>query len=98
DPGYRAAAAASPLAGHEVVRVSRRDVDVTDVRAVRRAVEAHRPDAIVNCTAYTDVDGAETDAMTALAVNALAVRGLADVASESGAALVHYGTDFVFDG
>lgn len=98
DAAHRADAATSPLAGHEVIRVTRREVDVTDAGAVRRAVEAHAPDAIVNCTAYTDVDGAETDARTALAVNALALRALADVAREADAALVHYSTDFVFDG
>ncbi len=98
DPAHWAAAPASPLAGHDVVRVTRRDVDVTDAEAVRQAVSTHAPDAIVNCTAYTDVDGAETDARGALAVNALALRTLAATARDAGAALVHYSTDFVFDG
>jgi dTDP-4-dehydrorhamnose reductase len=98
DPAHWAAHEASPMAGHDVVRVTRREVDVTDADAVRRAVTSHAPDAIVNCTAYTDVDGAETDARTALAVNALALRTLAEVAGDAGAALVHYSTDFVFDG
>ena len=53
---------------------------------------------IVNCTAYNNVDGAEDDAATALAVNAFAVRSMAAAAAQVGATLVHYSTDFVFDG
>lgn len=82
----------------DVHAADRAALDITDAVAVRRAVDAIRPDAIVNCAAYNDVDGAETDARTALRVNAIGVRALAAAARESGAALVHYGTDFVFDG
>lgn len=89
---------ASPLTGHEVVRHTRADTDVTDADAVAEAVRAHRPDAIVNCTAFNDVDGAEDDPTPALTVNALAVRTLARVARDAQVALVHYSTDFVFDG
>jgi dTDP-4-dehydrorhamnose reductase len=88
----------SDLAGHEVVGVTRTELDVTDHAAVAALVESVRPDAIVNCTAYTNVDAAEDDAVTALAVNALAVRTLAAAATRTGATLVHYSTDFVFDG
>jgi dTDP-4-dehydrorhamnose reductase len=84
--------------GHEVVGVTRADVDVTQHDAVLDLVQRVRPDAIVNCTAYNDVDGAEGDAATALAVNAFAVRSMAAAAARTGATLVHYGTDFVFDG
>ena len=59
---------------------------------------ARAPDAIVNCAAYTDVDGAEDHPVEALEVNAFAVRSLAAAAREAGATLVHYSTDFVFDG
>jgi dTDP-4-dehydrorhamnose reductase len=61
-------------------------------------VAAARPDLIVNCVAYNDVDGAEKDPVAALQVNALAVRNLAAAARSASAAFVHYGTDFVFDG
>ena len=57
-----------------------------------------RPDVIVNCVAYNDVDGAEDHAVEALNVNAFAVRALARAASATNATLVHYSTDFVFDG
>src|SRR5207237_8260411 len=57
-----------------------------------------RPDVIFNATGYTDVDKAETEADTAYAVNALAVQELARATDETGASLLHYSTDFVFDG
>ena len=85
-------------AGGAVTALDRAALDVTDPAAVSRAVTSARPDVIVNCAAYNDVDGAEKDAPAALAVNALAVRHLASAALEAGATLVHYGTDFVFDG
>lgn len=85
-------------AGHDVTPLTRREVDLTDAAALERAVEAVAPDLIVNCAAYNDVDGAEEAPVAAFAVNALAVRSLAAVATRTGATLVHYSTDFVFDG
>ena len=82
----------------EVTPATRAGVDLTDPQRVRAAVEAARPEAIVNCAAYNDVDGAEDHARTALAVNAFGVRTLARAARAAGAALIHYSTDFVFDG
>ncbi len=84
--------------GHDVIGVTRADVDVRDHAALLAIVERICPDAIVNCTAYNDVDGAEDDPATALAVNALAVRSMAAAAAQVGATFVHYSTDFVFDG
>lgn len=84
--------------GHEVVAATRATLDVADHAAVLRAVGAARPDVVVNCAAFNDVDGAEDRYDAALDVNAFAVRSLARAAAEAGAALVHYGTDFVFDG
>jgi dTDP-4-dehydrorhamnose reductase len=83
---------------HEVVAMSRAELDVTDVAAVAAAVGSLCPDVIVNCAAYTDVDGAERHPEAALAVNAWAVRALATAATEAKATLVHFSTDFVFDG
>ena len=65
---------------------------------MRRAVADARPDVIVNCAAYNNVDGAEDRPPDAFAVNAFAVRSLARAAEDAGATLVHYGTDFIFDG
>src|SRR5688572_7964342 len=81
-----------------VVACSRADLDITDPSAVERVVTARAPAMIVNCAAHNDVDGAEDDPSRTLAINALAVRSLARVARQVGAALVHFSSDFVFDG
>lgn len=81
-----------------VVPLTRQDLDVTSERDVRRAVRDARADVMINCAAYNAVDAAEDDAQGALGVNAFAVLALARAAREQGAALVHYGSDFVFDG
>ena len=83
---------------HEVVALDRAALDLTHPARVAEVMREIQPDVVVNCAAYNDVDGAEDDAVTALAVNALAVRALAAAAREVGATLVHYSTDFVFDG
>jgi len=83
---------------HEVVALGRQELDVTSADAVNSAVASVCPDVIVNCAAYTDVDGAEDHPLDALDVNAWAVRTLARAAAEIDATLVHFSTDFVFDG
>lgn len=83
---------------HAVVPMTRRELDVTSAEAVMAAVADVVPDVIVNCSAYTNVDGAEDDPVAALEINAMAVRLLARAATEFDATLVHYSTDFVFDG
>ena len=84
--------------GCTVEAADRSVLDITDVAAVRSFVARVRPDVIVNCAAFNDVDAAELDASAALAVNALGVLALAHAAREHGATFVHYSTDFVFDG
>ena len=86
--------------GHSatVDAMSHRDLDITDARAVLAIVGRCRPDAVINCAAYNDVDAAEAHADMALAVNAFGVAGLARAAAAVGAVLVHYSSDFVFDG
>lgn len=74
------------------------DLDITDPVAVMRLVAGARPAVIINCAADNRVDRAETDPLPALAVNAFAVRTLARAAAAVGATLVHYSSDFVFDG
>ncbi|HJZ71760.1 MAG TPA: dTDP-4-dehydrorhamnose reductase [Vicinamibacterales bacterium] len=83
---------------HETSTFGRTDLDITDERAVVATLARLRPDAIVNGIAYTDVDGSEDHPIEALNANAFAVRALARAATAAGAALVHYSTDFVFDG
>ena len=84
--------------GCEVVPLTRAELDITDESRVRSAVAEVRPGVIVNCAAYNAVDEAEDDAVAALEVNAFGVRSLARAAARIDATLVHYGTDFVFDG
>lgn len=80
-----------------VVALTRASLDVTDPVAVARTVAGAKPDLIVNCAAFNDVDGAEERAVEAIATNALAVRSLARAAEAAGATLVHYSTDFVLN-
>ena len=84
--------------GSEVRALARADLDIRDDGAVRGAIEAHQPSLIVNCAAYNDVDGAELDPVAALEANAFAVRGLARAAEAASATIVHFSSDFVFDG
>ncbi len=76
----------------------RADLDVTDGEAVLATVRRVRPDVILNAAAYNKVDAAEAETARALEVNALAPRLLARAASEVSALLVHFSTDYVFDG
>lgn len=82
----------------EAIPLTRAEVDLTNGPALRDAVLAANADVILNCAAYNKVDEAEDDPKTALDVNAFAPRVLAEAAEETGATLVHYSTDFVFDG
>ena len=83
---------------HEVTALARADLDVSRAADVLRVMAAIRPDAIVNCAAYNAVDRAEDDVLAALEGNAFGVQALARAAAREGAVLVHYSTDFVFDG
>jgi len=82
----------------DLIALARTDLDITDDRAVDGRIAAERPDVVVNCAAYNNVDGAEGEPVRALEVNAFAVRALARAADAASATLVHYSTDFVFDG
>jgi len=94
--GFELRRSLAPL-GH-VVALDRSRCDLTQPEALRALVRELRPDVIVNPAAYTAVDKAETDAYTAFAVNGVAPGVLAEVARELGSLLVHYSTDYVFDG
>jgi dTDP-4-dehydrorhamnose reductase len=82
----------------EVVATDRTSLDLADSAAIRDAVRAAKPGLIVNAAAYTAVDKAESETELALRVNCAAPRVLADEAAKHGALLVHYSTDYVFDG
>jgi dTDP-4-dehydrorhamnose reductase len=85
-------------AGHDPVAFRRAELDITDMTGVAAKLQALRPDAVINCAAYTDVDGAEADEAAATAVNGLAPGSLAAAAVALGARTIHVSTDYVFDG
>ncbi|NLA39781.1 MAG: dTDP-4-dehydrorhamnose reductase [Methanomicrobiales archaeon] len=74
------------------------ELDITDEGAVRAYILDTKPDLIINAAAYTDVDGCEDNPKTAFAVNGDAPGYIAAACSEIGAVLVHYSTDYIFDG
>ncbi|MFZ3199989.1 MAG: dTDP-4-dehydrorhamnose reductase [Candidatus Acidiferrales bacterium] len=82
----------------EVIAVDRSQLDLSQPCQIRRTILQARPQIIVNAAAYTAVDKAENDESMAFAVNAEAPGVMAETAKEIGAALVHYSTDYVFDG
>ena len=83
---------------HEVTAFAHADLDITDGAAVASAMNRAQPQVIINCAAYNEVDGAEDHPVDALNGNAFSVLSLARAAADHGATLVHYSTDFVFDG
>src|SRR6185437_2915356 len=85
-------------AGHELILVDLPELDITDEQAVLAFYERERPDATINCAAWTDVDGAESHRDAAHAVNAEGAGNLARAAANAGTALLHISTDYVFDG
>lgn len=94
--GFELARALSVLG--EVVALDRRGCDLADPDAIDRALAHYRPRAIFNAAAWTAVDRAETAAADAFAVNGAAPGRLARWAASAGALMVHYSTDYVFDG
>ncbi|MFJ8010271.1 dTDP-4-dehydrorhamnose reductase [Streptomyces fagopyri] len=84
------------LAGGQVTALDRAGLDITDPRAVRAAVAGH--DVVVNCAAWTDVDGAERAEAAATAVNGTGVRHLALACRRAGARLLHVSSDYVLSG
>ncbi|WLI88026.1 dTDP-4-dehydrorhamnose reductase [Massilia sp. R2A-15] len=82
----------------EVVAVDRSQMDLSDLRQVREVIRAVRPHLIVNPAAYTAVDRAESEPALALRINGEAPAVMADEAKKLGAGIIHYSTDYVFDG
>ncbi len=82
----------------EVIPVDYPAFDITDKSQIEDTVSAIQPDLVINASAYTDVDRAETEREKALAVNAEGPGWLAQICHKCGISLIHYSTDFVFDG
>ncbi len=89
---------AAEQGGHEAIALARADLDITDARAVWTAIAEAEPDRVINCAAWTDVDGAEARYDEALAVNGTGAANVGAAAAAAGAWTVHVSTDYVFDG
>jgi dTDP-4-dehydrorhamnose reductase len=85
-------------AGHDVVGFGRPELDVTDAAGLEKKLDLERPDVVINCSAWTDVDGAESAEEAAFAVNGSGAGNVAAAAAKVGAAVVYVSTDYVFDG
>lgn len=94
--GWELHRALAPMA--RVLAVDYPEIDLTDATAARRLVLEHRPAVVLNAAAYTAVDKAESDTKTAQLVNEVAPAALAEAAKQTGAWMIHYSTDYVFDG
>lgn len=96
---------ANGMLGHALTEVfpgahlfRHKDLDITDDKSVKRMIREERPYAVINAAAYTDVDGCEDQEDFAIAVNGQGPGILASACAESGAILIHYSTDYIFDG
>lgn len=94
--GWELARTLMPLG--EIIAVKRSEADLADLQALKHIVKQHKPDIIVNPAAYTAVDKAETECDLAFLINGEAPGILAEESQKVGAFLVHYSTDYVFDG
>jgi dTDP-4-dehydrorhamnose reductase len=88
----------STNAGDEVFSLDRHALDITDAAAINKIMERARPDAVINCAAWTDVDGCESDRARAFEVNSFGPEKLAVGCRLAGAVFVTISTDYVFDG
>ncbi len=84
--------------GDEVIALTRRELDIADAKQVEEIFRRDLPDAVINCAAYTDVDGAESNREMSFQANAVGVENLALASKKIDAAFVTISTDYVFDG
>ncbi len=85
-------------AGHDVVGFGRAELDITDAAGLAKKFDLERPDVVINCAAWTDVDGAEAAEQDAFAVNGTGAGNVAAAAAEVGASVVYVSSDYIFDG
>ncbi len=84
--------------GHEVIPLGHKQLDIVDFTKVQEAISAFNPNVVINCAAYNAVDKAESDWHTALMINGIGPGNLALICHRHRIPLVHFSTDFVFDG
>jgi dTDP-4-dehydrorhamnose reductase len=85
-------------AGHDLVGFGRAELDITDAAGLAKKFELERPDVVINCAAWTDVDGAEAEEQAAFAVNGTGAGNVAAAAAAVGASVVYVSSDYIFDG
>lgn len=83
---------------YQVIPKTINDIDITEKKSLEKMMKYVKPNIVINCAAYTDVDGAQTNREKAFLVNADAVKYIAELCKTVNAKLIHYSTDYVFDG
>jgi len=96
--GMLGQALAKELEHFELAAFDRAELDICDFDAIQKKLTELQPTIVVNAAAYTAVDAAEADEQTAMQINAAAVENLANCCADVGARLIHFSTDYVFDG
>ncbi len=96
--GSQFAKALDDLPEVELAATDKDDLDVLSFGALKRTFEFHLPDFVINCTGYTDVDESEFKKKDAMKLNADAVKSIAKLCNKHGSRLIHFSTDYVFDG
>ncbi|NBT42360.1 MAG: NAD-dependent epimerase/dehydratase family protein, partial [Alphaproteobacteria bacterium] len=86
------------LAEHQLIGLTRQDCDLTNLDQIRQVIDNHQPDLIINPAAYTKVDQAEDEPELAFQINRDAPRVMAEKALEYDIPIIHFSTDYVFDG
>ncbi len=83
---------------HDVVGMDKEEIDIVSAEECRNAIREIEPDIVINAAAYTNVDGCETDKEGCFAVNAEAVKNIAEACRDKKIRIIHFSTDYVFDG
>jgi dTDP-4-dehydrorhamnose reductase len=84
--------------GYEVVGLDKEEIDIVSASECEEAIKEIKPDIVINAAAYTNVDGCETAKDECFAVNAEAVKNIADACRDKNIRIIHFSTDYVFDG
>ena len=84
--------------GHEVVGLDKEEIDIVSSEECKRAIQETGPDIVINSAAFTNVDGCETAKDECFAVNAEAIKNIAEVCRSKNIRIIHFSTDYVFDG
>ena len=95
---FRAIEEIAPPAGFKIITQTHRELDITSPESVENSLTQLKPDYLINCAAFTDVDRAESEGTKAREVNVLGLKILAENCLKLGIKLIHFSTDFVFDG